>query len=187
MGYTKDLQTLLEPLGVYRLEAGLSGAELSALGTALDHAEQSIERTLREGILATAEAEGLRRWELLLHCAANGHSVAQRRQTLTALLQIRESDITPDDFQRAVDGCGISARVSETAQSGVIQVDFPQVAGVPADFAQIQSVLEEILPPHLQIRFLFHYQTWRLCEERGTTWRMVEDANTTWHQWERQI
>ena len=66
MGYYNYLCELLRPLRVYRLDEGsLSGAELYAAGEGLDAAAEALEKAVREGMLMTAEDEGLSRRERL--------------------------------------------------------------------------------------------------------------------------
>ena len=66
MGYYNYLCELLRPLRVYRLDEGsLSGAELYAAGEGLDAAAEALEKAVREGVLMTAEDEGLSRRERL--------------------------------------------------------------------------------------------------------------------------
>ena len=72
MGYYNYLCELLRPLRVYRLdEARLSGAELYAAGEGLDAAAEALEKAVCEGVLMTAEDEGL--------SAASGCSPASAR------------------------------------------------------------------------------------------------------------
>ena len=86
--YYDYLCRLLEPMRVYRTERGtLSGGELYAAGKALDKADGATEYAEREGLLQTAEGEGLaRREKLFSRCpvsVSRGHRGArahQRRQ-----------------------------------------------------------------------------------------------------------
>ena len=66
MTYYDYLCRLLEPMRIYRTERGtLSGAELYAAGAALDGEDGAMEYAEREGVLQTAEGEGLARREKL--------------------------------------------------------------------------------------------------------------------------
>ena len=66
MTYYDYLCRLLEPMRVYRTERGtLSGGELYAAGKALDEADGAMEYAEQEGVLQTAEGEGLARREKL--------------------------------------------------------------------------------------------------------------------------
>ncbi len=64
--YEAYLRQLLSPLGVYDLGDGsVNGAELYALGEALDRTARRLETVERESVAATAEEEGLDRREAL--------------------------------------------------------------------------------------------------------------------------
>lgn len=84
MGYYNYLCELLRPLRVYRLDEGsLSGAELYAAGEGLDAAAEALEKAVREGVLMTAEDEGLSRRERLFSrvgAAPAGDRVAAARR-----------------------------------------------------------------------------------------------------------
>ena len=81
MGYYNYLCELLRPLRVYRLDEGsLSGAELYAAGEGLDAAAEALEKAAREGVLMTAEDEGLSRRERLFSRVGARTTPALRRR-----------------------------------------------------------------------------------------------------------
>ena len=85
MGYYNYLCELLRPLRVYRLDEGsLSGAELYAAGEGLDAAAEALEKAVCEGVLMTAEDEGLSRRERLFSrvgCCASGETASRSRRS----------------------------------------------------------------------------------------------------------
>lgn len=178
--YEEYLKALLAPLGVYRLDSGsISGAELSALGRELDLAAERLETVERESVTATAEDEGLRRREALFLRRPASTTLKERRAAIAALLQIDGDSLTPEAINRTISGCGIRARVVETGTNQV-QVEFPDTAGVPQDFAQIERIIMDILPCHLGVSFRLRYLTWELCHRAGYTWRSIEEQGHTW-------
>ena len=186
-GYGQFLRDLLAPLGVYDLRAGtVSGSELDALGTELDSVSQRLAVIERESLTATAEAEGLdRREALFLHRPA-AVTAEQRRSAIAALLQIDADSFTPAAIDLTISGCGIRAKALELGNSQ-LRVIFPQVAGVPEEFEQIQKIILDILPCHLGVEFYFCYLTWQECEEAGMTWVSVEAAEHTWESFELAV
>ncbi|MFQ6976801.1 MAG: hypothetical protein ACLRSD_07300 [Oscillibacter sp.] len=81
MTYYDYLCRLLEPMRVYRTERGtLSGGELYAAGKALDKADGAMEYAEQEGVLQTAEGEGLARREKLFSRCPVSVSTALRRR-----------------------------------------------------------------------------------------------------------
>ena len=92
MGYYNYLCELLRPLRVYRLDEGsLSGAELYAAGEGLDAAAEALEKAAREGVLMTAEDEGLSRRERLFSRVGARTTPALRRLAIASLLRVGET------------------------------------------------------------------------------------------------
>lgn len=178
--YEEFLRRLLAPLNIYDLtEQSVNGAELYALGRSLDGIAARLGTAEREALTATAEAEGLARRENLFARRPAAVTPQERRAAVAALLQIDGDSLTPGAIDTTVRGCGIPAKVRETG-TGHLQVRFPSTAGIPAEFEQIQKIILDILPCHLEVEFDFRYLTWRICEALEYTWQDVETAEHTW-------
>ena len=188
MGYGRYLMDLLEPLGVYSFSPGGFGrAEVESVGAALDRVDALLEEVERESLIATAEGPGLDRWAELYARKPVQVSPELRRKALMALGRIGEGDFTLSAINRALAGCGIRAEVREQEQRGRVRVMFPEVGGVPEEFEQMEKIILDILPCHLEVEFYFRYQTWEECELRGWTWQMMEDKAHTWESFEMDI
>lgn len=99
MTYYDYLCRLLEPMRVYRTERGtLSGGELYAAGKALDKADGAMEYAEQEGVLQTAEGEGLARREKLFSRCPVSVSTALRRE---AIARSRASTPTASRWMRS--------------------------------------------------------------------------------------
>ena len=180
MGCCDDLKALLAPLGLYDLSAGTRNeAELFALGGALDGVDAALETAEREALVPTAVGEGLTLREALLPWRPAAETLAERRAAIRALHGIDGDSLTLAAVNRAIQGCGIRARVQETGV-GTVEVWFPGQKGVPARFERIRRILLDILPCHLAVSFCFRYLTWEEFEERALPWAAVEAAGTTW-------
>ena len=187
MGYCDYLKNLLRPLGVYDLRAGsVNGAELSALGAGLDAVAEQLETAEREALTATAEDEGLDRREALFARRPAAVTAEDRRAAIAALLQIDGDSLTPEAIDRTIRGCGIKARAIEMGDRQ-LRVIFPEVAGEPEGFPQIQKIILDILPCHLGVEFYFRYLTWEECEAAGYTWAQVEAAGHTWESFQLAV
>ena len=169
MTYYDYLCRLLEPMRVYRTERGtLSGGELYAAGKALDKADGAMEYAEQEGVLQTAEGEGLARREKLFSRCPVSVSTALRREAIAALARIK-------------------ALAEETEKKGTVKVWFPNTVGVPDEFSQVESIILDIIPCHLLVEFYFRYLTWLECEAQKFTWQSVEDAHHTWESFEKAV
>lgn len=185
--YEQYLRNLLAPLGIYDLRANsINSAELYALGTVLDLVDGRIVHAEREALTATAEDEGLSRREALFARRPAAVTPEERRAAIAALLQINGDSLTPGEINRTIRGCGIRAKALELG-GGKLRVIFPEVAGVPAEFEQIQKIILDILPCHLGVEFYFRYLTWAECEQAGFTWAAVEAAGHTWESFQLAV
>jgi len=179
--YETYLKALLAPLAVYDLTDGTANeCGLYALGAGLDAVSGQIETAEREALTVTAEDEGLTRREALFARKPAAPTTALRRKALAALFQIDGDSLTLDAINRTISGCGIRARALEMPEAGHIRVIFPDVAGEPDGFAQIQKIVLDIIPCHLETEFYFRYLTWAECERQAFTWAAIEAAEHTW-------
>ena len=182
--YEQYLRALLAPLGVYNLADGtINGAELHAMGVALDGIGERIDVVEREALTATAENEGLSRREALFARRPAAETPEERRAAIAALLQIDGDSLTPSAINNTMGGCGIRARAEELGE-GTLRVIFPEVAGIPEEFEQIQKIILDILPCHLAVEFFFRYLTWEECHRAQYTWEQVEAAGHTWESFQ---
>ena len=185
--YEGYLRTLLEPLGVYDLTAGtINGAELYALGGSLDAVSEMLDTVERESLTATAEDEGLHRREALFARRSAAVTPEARRAAIAALLQIDGDSLTPEAINRTIQGCGVRAKALEV-DTGHLRVIFPEVNGVPPEFREIEDIVLDILPCHLEVEFYFRYLTWQECESMELTWGDVEEALHTWESFELSV
>lgn len=176
------LAALLRPLGIYDLRAGtLNREELAAYGACLDDMEQELEVTAREMNLTTAQDFGLERVEALLPYRPVCHTPGQRRGALAALLRIGGDSFTPAAINDTLRGCGLNARAEEGEAPGYVKVYFPDVAGIPEGFEELRSIIEEILPSHVDVTYVFWYNTWAMVAERHPTWGHAQATGLSWY------
>ncbi len=175
MGYGAYLAELLRPLGVYALETGtFSGAQLRALGASMDEAEAVQTRNLREGVVMTAQDEGLDLVEQLFRYRPAAASVEDRRAAIAGLMMVGGDSFTLPALRKCLRGCGVEALVEEVDTAGVVRVSFPGIMGIPDGFDRIQMIIEDILPCHLLIDYAFHYVIWMELEDNGVCWADIE-------------
>lgn len=185
--YEQYLIRLLAPLGIYDFSGqSISGAEIHALGAALDSLAQTLDWTERESITATAQEEGLQRREALFAHPSAAATLEGRRAAIAALLQIDSDSLTPSAINAALQGCGIQASAQEMGNKK-LQVTFPQVIGEPPEYSLIQKIILDILPCHLEVEFYLRYLTWAECEAAKMSWASIEAAAHTWESFEKSV
>ena len=62
-----------------------------------------------------------------------------------------------------------------------MKVYFPDVAGIPEGFDQLRIIIEEILPSHLDITYVFWYNTWAMVASRHPTFGDAADTGLSWY------
>jgi len=187
MSHAQRLWELLLPLGPYRSQGVYTAGEFSGEGRALDGVEAALEELEREVMLDTAEGQGLEKLESLLVHRPVADSAQGRRGALSALLRIGGDSFTLAAINDNLKGCGLNAVVSETEEAGVVEVRFPDVPGIPDGFRQLRKIIEDIIPCHLKIRYVYWYITWQMMEERFGTWGAIEDGGYTWEELEKLV
>ncbi len=187
MSYARYLKDMLEPMGVYRLENSLNGAELESAGAALDGVDQVLEEVEREMLLLTAEGWGLSAVEELLRRRPAAPTLEQRREALAALLRIGGDSFTLEAINDTLRGCGLQAVASETGTPGYVEVRFPDVPGIPDGIETMQAIIEEILPAHVGITYVYWFSTWAELEEQLETWGDIEELGLTWGEMEKMV
>lgn len=188
MGYADYLTGLLRPLGVYDLENGVFGmAELESEGAALDDNGAKLDQIAREMLVCTAEDAGLEKVEELLPYRPVTERLQRRRDALAALLRIGGDSFTLEAINDNLAGCGLNARAAETDMPGYVQVSFPEVPGIPDGYEEMCRIIEDILPCHLGIEYVFWYVTWEMLETRFGTWGNLEAGGYTWETLEKLV
>jgi len=187
MSYSERLWELLLPLGPYGRQGVYTAGELAGEGAALDGVEAVLARLEREAMLDRAEDWGLERVEGLLSRRPVAETAAEKRPALAALLRIGGDSFTLAAVNDNLRGCGLNAVVSETGDPGTVEVRFPGTPGIPEGFEQIRRIIEDILPCHLQVGYVYWYITWRELEERFPTWGAVEAGGANWEELEKQV
>lgn len=188
MSCAEHLAQLLMPLGVYDWEKGtFHRAELDSEGAALDGCEAALERVQREMLLTTAQDEGLAAVERLLPYRPVAATLERRRAALAALLRVGGDSFTLSAVNDNLTGCGLNARAAETEKPGYIQIFFPEVPGIPDGYEEMRRIIEDIVPCHLGIEYVFWYITWAEMEKRFATWDDVETGGYSWTELEKLV
>lgn len=181
MSHARYLRELLRPLGVYDLSAPFNGSELDAQGAALDGVMDRAEEVQREVSLVTAETWGLENTARLFVRRPVASDPRKLASALAALLRIGGDSFTPEAINDTMQGCGLNVLVREGDRPGYVKVYFPNVAGIPGGFDRLRAIIEEILPSHVDITYVFWYNTWEEVAGRHPTWGEAADTGLSWY------
>ena len=185
MDYAAELKELLRPLGLYAVDSGLCGAELDSIGGQLNAVWQMLETAETESNPNTAELDGLKAWDELLPFVPSSRKLIDHRRAIGALLRIDGMSFTNAAINDTLAGCGIRAVAEETAVPMTVKVSFPADRGVPENFEELRRRIEQILPCHLAVEYVFIYVTWAELELLFVNWNRLEAANLSWSALER--
>lgn len=184
MSYAAYLKEMLYPLGIYQWENSINGAELDAIGAQLDEISDHLEDSQKEMLLCTAENFGLDGIGTLLRRLPVAPDISHQRAALAALLRVGDDSFTLAGVNDTLVGCGLNAVASETDESGVVEVRFPEVPGIPVGFSSMAEMIEAVIPCHLLIRYVYWYVTWAMVENRFVTWGDMESQQYSWRNLE---
>lgn len=187
MTHTDRLWELLLPLGPYRRQGVYTAGELKGEGEALDGVLSALEELEREAMLDTAEGRGLEEIEDLLSHRPVAGTAGARRAALSALLRIGGDSFTVAALNDNLKGCGLNAVAGEGEEPQTVEVRFPEVPGIPDGFEEMRAIIEEILPCHLRIDYVFWYVTWAIMEHRFQTWGEIEQLDLSWEELEKLV
>ena len=62
-----------------------------------------------------------------------------------------------------------------------------RILDVPYDERKIREIIEDILPAHLGIEYVFWYITWEELERKISCWAEIEERQLTWEQLETLV
>ena len=130
---------------------------------------------------------GLEAVEALLARKPVAASLERRRAALAALLRIGGDSFTLTAINDNLKGCGLNAVASETGNARRCGGAVPRCTSIPDGFESMRAILEDILPCHLDIRYVYWYITWALMEERFATWGDIEKLGPTWEELEKMV
>ena len=153
----------------------------------MDGCGARLDRVEREMMLQTAQEEGLTAIETLLPHRPVTETMEQRRKALAALLRIGGDSFTLNAINDNLAGCGINALASETGIPNQVKIVFPDVAGEPDGYEELTKIIEDILPCHLEIEYVFWYVTWAMIGEKFSKWSDLETAGYTWTELEKLV
>ncbi len=175
---------MLSPLGIYNLEEGLGAEEIKAIGKQLDEVFEALEELERESVPARAMSYGLTNYEELMPSTPAYITTEDENRALLALLRIRGGCFTLETLQDTLSGCGILARIAESGTALIANVSFPENRGIPDGFDKLKKRIEEIIPCHLGVEYLFIYSMWQELMTSLPSWAVIEASVQSWREFE---
>jgi Uncharacterised protein conserved in bacteria (DUF2313) len=116
---------------------------------------------------------GLNRWEKITDIEyLEQRSTISRRHYINAKLR-GVGTVTPALLKSIVDAF-YTAEIYEEPNDFKVRIKLVGKRGVPKNLEDIQAVVNDVIPAHLQPYFEFTYLPWSEVEEAGLTWEQAE-------------
>ena len=188
MSVLENLYRLMRTTGIYRLDGeSLVDAELMSYGVSLQAVEDRLETILREGIIATAEDEGLSAMEAVMGKPDRGTlSPEDRRAMILYWLSILPGDFDLEGMKNALRSVGLSADILEDLPGERITVRQEEYRGARETFDMIMRDCEQMLPAHLEILFDLGALSWDGFDRQDLTFDARDACDLSWDQFEAQ-
>lgn len=174
-------------MGLYTPGAVFHTGELVSQGDQLDDLSAELEGIEQEMCLATAEDWGVELMGELFVVRPIVFSQRDLAEAYASLLRISGDGFTLEALNQTISGCGTLASVQETETYGLVEVSFPNVPGMPTGFTNISKIIEDILPAHLGVQYVFWYITWGLLEQKIPSFGELDQLDLTWRQLEALV
>lgn len=187
MSYQGYIEEMLRPLRMYDSGGKFQQGEIIAFGESLDVVSDLLEDIEKEMCLLTAEDWGMEQISQLFVMRPTSTTEAERKEALLALLRIGGDSFTVDALNTTLAGCGTLAHVAEREEVGMVDISFPNIPGIPSGFSNISSILENILPAHLGVNYVFWYITWAFFESMIADFDALDGLDMSWTELEAAV
>lgn len=118
----------------------------------------------------------LDRWESLLNLTPGSRDLNARRQRIMAKLQGAGTS-TLGAIKKVVEAF-YQCKVSEKNRENTIDIMLTSCRGMPRNFPDIVAAVNEIIPAHLSVRYVFSYVPWEELE--ASFMEFYDVANVQW-------
>lgn len=127
---------------------------------------------------------GLVVWEKNLGVPINpqGKDYETRRSILKS--KLRGVGVVNTELIKSVAESFSNGSVAIQDLGGTIKVTFVGKLGIPAAMEDIKIAINDIMPAHLVIQYVFTYITWERFDFYNLTWSQWDAKNLTWDQWD---
>ena len=125
----------------------------------------------------------------------------QRYEKIFGVKTIGDIDIRKSMLMAKLRGSGATTEalvknVTESFTYGEVEVvqDYPNYTvkirfvgekGIPSNLEAVKQSLNQIIPAHLAIEYIFTYMTWDEFDRHNNTWNEWDALNLTWDEFEK--
>ena len=107
--------------------------------------------------------------------------IEERRQLILSKLR-GAGTVNANMIRAIVDSYVPNCKVDIIFESSTITIKFIDTKGIPANIGDCENSINEIIPCHLGLEFVYLFNTWKQLEDTKKTWAYYEGLNKTWEQ-----
>jgi hypothetical protein len=163
-------------------------AILDAQGAEVDEYRVAVEQIRDAAFVRSTEDWGIQRWEDLLELPPEPTLTLSERQD-RVVSHIRGFGTTLKETialiaEAYVFGAVSVADVNDGTPDYTVEVTFVDERGVPSNLSDLEQAVEEAIPAHLALEFIFTYNTWDEIDAATMTWDDLDALALTWDEFE---
>ncbi len=150
--------------------------------------DDAINKLLDEFFITTATADvGLPYWEKV--CGLNtdeNETEARRRQLIQ--LKLKRNTLTTaslrDTVAKYFELGSANVEIIEQFNTNIVRIILRGKKGQPSSFPQITHAVDEVIPAHLKVEYVFTYILWSDLDAYQLTYQTLDDEQITWDEFQ---
>lgn len=174
-------QLMLSYCPVYYAPSRVFKYYLQSSGMEIDEQKQGLKSILQSMFVNTAPDWALDIWEKELDLVSFAEKPLDQRRS-RIISKIRGKGMVTVPLIKSVAESYVYGTVSVTEhpQQYSFTIKFLDSRGIPPNYADLQTAIEEIKPAHLEVVYEFLFTTWGEYTGWVKNWGNVKDQGMTW-------
>lgn len=154
----------------------------NSLGIEVSELHCAIDDTLAQ-MFVTSATWGLELWEQELGIETN-RTLSDEFRREVILAKMRGTATTTKALIKSVATAFSNGEVEITEDNAryVVKIKFIGARGVPANIEGFKKSLNQIIPAHLVVEYIFTYMTWAEFDSYNKTWQQWDNLNLNWKE-----
>lgn len=145
-----------------------------------------ILKIIDNSFIETSDEETIERLEKIMDITHSvKYSLRVRKDNILAKLRSNIT-INEEELKRIAlaFGCGdISAKQIDGQY--IINIKFISIYGIPESLEVFKKIIRDVIPAHLDIKYIYSYMTWKEFNNYNKTWEQWNSLNLNWREFER--
>lgn len=145
-----------------------------------------ILKIIDNSFIETSDKKTIERLEKIMDISHSvNYSLRVRKDNILAKLRSNIT-INEEELKRIAlaFGCG-DIKAKQIEGQYIINIKFISIYGIPEGLEVFKKVLRDVIPAHLDIKYIYSFMTWNEFNNYNKTWRMWNSLNLTWNEFEK--